>query len=132
MNFALNTVTGRHELDHTWDVREELDYFTAQQLYELHSLNFIHEIHCNIKAEPLSSQFQVNSSVCSRTLDRSLSDLALPRVSTGAGGRRLLGCASEDRNLSLGAYKREVLRFSGAWMDSDMKCSVKSARKGLN
>ena len=72
MNFAVSSVAGRHELDHTWDMGEKLDSSTARQLYEQYSLNLVHKIRCNIKVGPLSSQFQVKSLVCSLTPDRSL------------------------------------------------------------
>ena len=71
-SLVLHTVTGRHEVDRTWNKREKLDSSTAQQQCEVHSLNFAHEIRCNIRPEPLSSKFQVKSSVCSRAPDRAL------------------------------------------------------------
>ena len=53
MNLALRTVTGQHAIDHTWRVGVELDWSTARQLYELHSLNLVHEIHCNLTRDRL-------------------------------------------------------------------------------
>ena len=54
MNFALRAVSGRRKFDHISDVREELGGPTARQLYELHSLNFLHKICCTDEPEVLS------------------------------------------------------------------------------
>ena len=115
LNFALRAVSGRRKFDHISDVREELVWPTARQLYELHSLSFLHKIRCTGEPEALSSQLQVNSVLRSRTT-RQDADLALPRVRTEAGRRRLLfntvqsynRLPPEIRNLPLGSFKREV------------------------
>ena len=115
LNFALRAVSGRRKFDHISDVREELGWPTARQLYELHSLSFLHKIRCTGEPEALSSQLQVNSVLRSRTT-RQDADLALPRVRTEAGRRRLLfntvqsynRLPPEIRNLPLGSFKREV------------------------
>ena len=115
LNFALRAVSGRRKFDHISDVREELGWPTARQLYELHSLSFLHKIRCTGEPEALSSQRQVNSVLRSRTT-RQDADLALPRVRTEAGRRRLLfntvqsynRLPPEIRNLPLGSFKREV------------------------
>ena len=112
MNFALRAVSGRRKFDHVSDVREELGWPTARQLYELHSLSFLHKIRCTGEPEALSSQLQVNSVLRSRTT-RQDADLALPRVRTEAGRRRLLfntvqsynRLPPEIRNLPLGSFK---------------------------
>ena len=91
---------------------EELSLPTACQLYEQHSLNFLHKIHCTGEPEALSSQLQVNSTLRSRST-RQDADLALPRVRTEAGRRRLLfGVVQsynrlplEIRDLSLRSFK---------------------------
>ena len=96
-------------------MREELGWPTARQLYELHSLSFLHKIRCTGEPEALSSQLQVNSVLRSRTT-RQDADLALPCVRTEAGRRRLLfntvqsynRLPPEIRNLPLGSFKREV------------------------
>ena len=53
LNFALHTASGRRKFDHISDVREELGWPTARQLYEQHSLNFLHKIRCTGEPEPL-------------------------------------------------------------------------------
>ena len=55
LNFALRTVSGRRKFEHISDVREELGWPTARQLYEQHSLNFLHKIRCTGEPEALSS-----------------------------------------------------------------------------
>ena len=118
LNFALRTVSGRRKFDHISDVREELGWPTARQLYEQHSLNFLHKIRCTGEPEALSSQLQVNSTLRSRST-RQDADLALPRVRTEAGRRRLLfrvvqsynRLPLEIRDLSLKSFKREVLQY---------------------
>ena len=117
-NFALRVVSGRRKFDHISDVREELGWPTARQLYELYSLNFLHKIRCTGEPETLSSQLLVNSSLRSRST-RQDADLALPRARTESGRRRLpFGIAQlynrlprEMRNLSLGDFKRSVSEF---------------------
>ena len=117
-NFALRVVSGRRKFDHISDVREELGWPTARQLYELHSLNFLHKIRCTGEPETLSSQLLVNSSLRSRST-RQDADLALPRARTESGRRRLLfgivqlynRLPPEMRNLSLGSFKRSVSEF---------------------
>ena len=92
LNFALRTVSGRRKFEHISDVREDLGsvgWPSARQLYEQHSLNFLHKICCTGEPEALSSQLQVNSTLRSRST-RQDADLALPRVRTEAGRRRLL------------------------------------------
>ena len=125
LNFALRTVSGRRKFDHISDVREELGWPTARQLYEQHSLNFLHKIHCTGEPEALSSQLQVNSTLRSRST-RQDADLALPRVRTEAGRRRLLfrvvqsynRLPLEIRDLSLKSFKREVLQYLDMWCAS--------------
>ena len=61
-----------------------------------------------------------------------IADIALKRVSTGAGEKSLLysmvrsynSLLSEFLNLLIGVFKREVLRFSEALMGSILKCGV--------
>ena len=115
INFALRVVSGRHKFDHISDVREELGWPTARQLYEIHSLNFLHKIRCTGEPLALSSQLQVNSALRSRST-RQDTDLALPRARTEAGRRRLLFSTVqlynrlplETRDLPLGAFKRAM------------------------
>ena len=115
LNFALRVVSGRHKFDHISDVREELGWPTARQLYEVHSLNFLHNKRCTGEPLALSSQLQVNSALRSRST-RQDTDLALPRARTEAGRRRLLYSTAqqynrlpfETRDLSLGAFKRAI------------------------
>ena len=117
MNFALRAVSGRRKFDHISDVREDLGWPTARQLYEIHSLNFLHKIRCTGEPEALFSQLQLNSSLRTRTT-RQDADLALPRARTEAGRRRLLfgtvqsynRLPSGVRDLPLRSFKREVLK----------------------
>ena len=44
LNFALRVISGRRKFDHISDVRDELGWPTARQLYELHSLTLLHKI----------------------------------------------------------------------------------------
>ena len=126
LNFALRTVSGRRKFEHISDVHEELDWSTARQLYE-HSLNFLHKIRCTGEPEALFSQLQVNSTLRSRSA-RQDADLALPRVRTEAGRRRLLfsivpfynRLPPETRALSLGSFKREVLQLLDKWNASHL------------
>ena len=60
-------------------------------------------------------------------------------MSTGAGERSLLysmvrsynSLLSEVLSLSLGVFKREVLRFSDAWVISIIKCGVRATGRTL-
>ena len=118
LNFALRVVSGRRKFDHISDVREQLGWPIARQLYESHSLSFLHKIRCTGEPEALSSQLQTNSALRSRTT-RQDADLALPRVRTEAGKRRLLYSAvksynslpREIRDLPLKPFKRAILNF---------------------
>ena len=115
INFALRVVSGRRKFDHISDVREELGWPTARQLFEIHSLNFLHKIRCTGEPETISSQILTNSSLRSRSTRRD-TDLALPRVRTEAGRRRLLYSIAQlynrlphdFRSLSMGSFKRSV------------------------
>ena len=115
LNFGLRVISGRRKFDRISDVRGELGWPTARQLYELHSLNFLHKIRSTGEPLALSSQLQANSALRSRHT-RQDADLALPRVRTEAGRRRLLfsvaqqynGLPLEVRDLPLGAFKRAV------------------------
>ena len=118
LNFALRAASGRRKFDHISDVREELGWPTARRLYKLHSLNFLHKIRCTGEPESLSSQLQTNSSLRTRITWQD-TDLALLRVRTEAGRRRLLFSTvqsynrlpSEIRGLPLISFKREVPKY---------------------
>ena len=128
LNFALRTVSGRRKFDHISDVREELGWPTDRQLYEQYSLNFLHKIRCTGEPEALSSQLQVNSTLRSRST-RQDADLALPRVRTEAGRRRLLfrvnflhkiRCTGEPEALSSQLQVNSTLRSRSTRQDADL------------
>ena len=89
LNFCLRAVSGRRKYDHISDVREELGWLTARQLYELQSLSLLHKISRTRESQALASQLSVNSELRSRST-RQDTDLALPHVRTNAGKRRFL------------------------------------------
>ena len=89
LNFCLRAVSGRRKYDHISDVREELGWLTARQRYEVQSLNLLHKIRRTGEPQALASQISANSVLRFRST-RQDSDLALPRVRTNAGKRRLL------------------------------------------
>ena len=115
LNFGLRVISGRRRFDHVSDVRAALGWPTARQLYELHSLNLLHKIRITEEPLALSSQLQTNSSLRSRST-RQDGDLALPRVRTEAGRRRLIYSSVQQYNrlppevrlLSLRAFKHAV------------------------
>ena len=115
LNFGLRVISGRRKFDHISDVRGALGWPTARQLYELHSLCLLHKIRSTEEPLALSSQLRPNSTLRSRST-RQDGDLALPRVRTEAGRRRLLfntvqqynGLPPEVRLLSVDAFKRTV------------------------
>ena len=115
LNFCLRAVSGRRKYDHISDVREELGWLTARQLYEVQSLNLLHKIRRTGEPQALASQISANSVLRSRST-RQDSDLALPRVRTNAGKRRLLystvqrynGLPLDMRESSLRTFKRTL------------------------
>ena len=115
INFCLRAVSGRRKYDHISDVREELGWLTARQLYEVQSLNLLHKIRRTGEPQALASQLSANSVLRSRST-RQDSDLALPRVRTNAGKRRLLystvqrynGLPLDMRESSLRTFKRTL------------------------
>ena len=115
LNFGLRAVSGRRKYDHISDVRDELGWLTARQLYELQSLNLLHKIRTTGEPQALASQLLTNSEFRSRTT-RQDADLALPRVRTEAGKRRFLYRVAQDynalpldlREVSLSAFKRKL------------------------
>ena len=115
LNFGLRVISGRRKFDHISDVRGALGWPTARQLYKLHSLNLLHKIRITEEPLVLSSQIQANSTIRSRST-RQDNDLALPRVRTEAGKRRLLfntvqqynQLPPEVRVLPLPAFKRAL------------------------
>ena len=115
INFCLRPVSGRRKYDH---VREELGRLTARQLYEVQSINLLHKIRRTGEPQALASQLSANSVLRSRST-RQDSDLALPRVRTNAGKRRLLystvqrynGLPLDMRESSLRTFKRTGLTY---------------------
>ena len=113
LNFALRVISGRRKFDHISDVREELGWHTARQLYKQHTLTLLHKIMDTGEPQALASQIQANSSLRSRST-RQDTDLALPRVRTEAVKRRLLYSTvqlynelpSDIRSSSLASFKR--------------------------
>ena len=118
LNFGLRVISGRRRFDHISDVRDELGWPTARQLYELHSLNFLHKIRRTGEPLALSSQLQANSELRSRNT-RQDADLALPRARTEAGRRRLFfnivklynRLPLDTRDLPLTSFKRAARDF---------------------
>ena len=114
-NFALRVVSGRRKFDHILDVREDLGWPTARQLYRQHSLSMLHKIIITGEPQALASQVQTSSSLRSRST-RQDTDLALPRVRTESGKRRLLysivqlynSLPFELRSLSLASFKHHL------------------------
>ena len=114
-NFALRVVSGRRKFDHISDVREDLGWPTARQLYRQHSLSMLHKIIITGEPQALASQVQTSSSLRSRST-RQDTDLALPRVRTESGKRRLLysivqlynSLPLELRSLSLASFKHHL------------------------
>ena len=115
LNFALRVVSGRRKFDHISDVREELGWPTARQLYNQHSLCSLHKLLTTGEPQALATQIRANSSLRSRST-RQDTDLALPRVRTEAGKRRLLystvqaynALPLELRSKSLASFKRHL------------------------
>ena len=113
LNFALRVVSGRRKFDHISNVREEPGWHTARQLYKQHTLTLLHKILATGEPQARASQIQANSSLRSRST-RQNTDLALPRVRTEAGKRRLLYSTvqlynelpSDIRSSSLVPFKR--------------------------
>ena len=85
----LTNVRDAIHADHISDVREELGWLTARQLYELQSLSLLHKISRTREPQALASQLSVNSELRSRSTRQDF-DLALPHVRTNAGKRRFL------------------------------------------
>ena len=115
LNFCLRAVSGRRKFDHISDVRGELGWLTARQLYEFQSLNLLHKIRCTGEPQDIASYLSVNSQLRSRST-RQDADLALPRVRTNAGKRRFLygtvrrynELSSDVRSLSMSSFKRHL------------------------
>lgn len=115
INFALRVVSGRRKFDHISDVREELGWLSARQLYQFHSLTFLHKILATGEPQALASQLQINSSLRCRST-RQDAALALPRMRTEAGRRRYLYSVvklyntlpHDVRELSPSAFKHKL------------------------
>ena len=115
INFALRVVSGRRKFDHISDVREELGWPPARQLYQIHSLSLLHKILLTGEPQALASQLQANSSLRSRST-RQDTELALPRMGKEAGRRRFFysivqlynALPQEFKTLSIAAFKREL------------------------
>ena len=118
LNFALRVISGKRKFDHISDVRAELGWPTAQQLYRQHSLSLLHKIRNTGEPQSLASQLHVNSDLRSFSTRQNF-NLALPRVRTEAGKRRFLyhtvqnynKLPLEIRHLSMPLFKREVLNM---------------------
>ena len=117
INFGLRAVSGRRKYDHISDVREELGWLTARQLYEVQSLNLLHKIRRTGEPQALASQLSANSVLRSRST-RQDSDLSLPRVRTNAGKRRLLYSTVQRYNqLPLNMRESSVSTFKRTLRD---------------
>ena len=117
INFGLRAVSGRKKYDHISDVREELGWLTARQLYEVQSLNLLHKIRRTGEPQAFASQLSANSVLRSRST-RHYSDLALPRVRTNAGKRRLLYSTVQRYNqLPLNMRESSVSTFKRTLRD---------------
>ena len=118
INFGLRAVSGRRKFDHISDVREELGWLTARQLYELQSLNLLHKICSTGEPLALASQLSANSELRTRSTRRD-ADLALPRVRTATGKRRFLygvvkmynDLPRDLRDMSVSSFKSKVGEF---------------------
>ena len=118
INFGLRAVSGRRKFDHISDVREELGWLTARQLYELQSLNLLHKICSTGEPLALASQLSANSDLRTRSTRRD-ADLALPRVRTATGKRRFLygvvkmynDLPRDLRDMSVSSFKSKVGEF---------------------
>ena len=115
LNFGLRAVSGRRKYDHVSDVRDDLGWLTARQLYELQSLNILHKIRSTGEPQALASQLSANSELRLRHT-RQDTDLFLPRVRTNAGKRRFLYQAVQRyntlpldvREMSLTTFKHNI------------------------
>ena len=117
INFGLRAVSGRQKYDHISDVREELGWLTARQLYEVQSLNLLHKIRRTGEPQALASRLSANSVLRFRST-RQDSDLALPRVRTNAGKRRLLYSTVQRYNqLPLNMRESSVSTFKRTLRD---------------
>ena len=91
LNFALRIISGKRKFEHISraraNIRKELGWPTADELYRKQSLNLLHKI--NIIGEPqtLVSQLQVTSNLRPLSTRQNL-DFALPCVRTEADKRR--------------------------------------------
>ena len=117
INFGLRAVSGRQKYDHISDVREELGWLTVRQLYEVQSLNLLHKIRRTGEPQALASRLSANSVLRFRST-RQDSDLALPRVRTNAGKRRLLYSTVQRYNqLPLNMRESSVSTFKRTLRD---------------
>ena len=117
-NFALRVISGRRKFDHISDVRDDLEWLTVPQLYKQHCLTFIHKILRSGEPQALASHLQANSTLRSRNT-RQDADLALPRVRTESGRRRLFyhmvrsynDLPDEMKGMSVQCFRRAVDEF---------------------
>ena len=117
-NFALRVISGRRKFDHISDVRDDLGWPTVPQLYEQHCFTFIHKILRSGEPQALASHLQANSTLRSRNT-RQDADLALPRVRTESGRRRLFyrtvrsynDLPDELKGMSVACFRRAVDDF---------------------
>ena len=115
LNFGLRAVSGRRKFDHISDVRDQLGWPTARQLYELQSLNLLHKIISTEEPQALASQLSSNSELRFRST-RQDAALALPRVRIETGKRRFLYSTVQRynalpldlREMSISSFKRKV------------------------
>ena len=114
-NFALRVISGRRKFDHISDLRDELGWPTVPELHEQHCLTFLHKIIRTGVPQALASKLQANSVSRSRNT-RQDPDLALPRIRTEAGRRRLFyrtvqlynDLPADVKELSVAAFKDRV------------------------
>ena len=118
LNFALRIISGKRKFDHLSNIRKELGWPTADELYRQQSLNLLHKIHITGEPQALASHLHVNSNLRSLSTRQNL-DFALPRVRTEAGKRRFLYDVVQNynklplpmRHSTIPHFKREIAKI---------------------
>ena len=118
LNFAARIISGRKKFDHISDVREDLGWLDAKDLFIAQTLTVLHKVRRSGEPQSLAAQFCLNCDLPGRIRStRQDGLLSLPRGRGSAAGKRRFSyraatmyneLPTEFRDMSVPAFKRAL------------------------
>ena len=89
LNYGARVISGRRKFDHISDVLKDLEWLTAKNRHQYHSLTLLKRILANGQPETLYDSLVTRGDVHGR-VTRQADQLARPTIHTESGSRRFL------------------------------------------